>query len=332
MKFVMTQAVCPEGMQLLHGIAEVYVAGDRDPNHYLDQMETADAMVVRVGRMDEQIMERCPKLRVIGRTGVGYDTIDVAAATRRGIPVVITPGANSRAVAEHSLAFMLALAQNLVESHEELRAGHYGVRDKGVCFELQGKTALILGLGATGSKTAALCAALGMRVLGCNPSMSAEQIEAMGFEPCADYRAALQQADVVSLHVPLRENTRGMIGREELALMKKTALLINCARGGVVDEQALADALNEGRLGGAGIDCFAQDPPPADHPLLHAKNALVSPHSAALTRESVVSTATMCLQGCLAVLRGERWMHVANPEVYDSQAWKNRQSALTVAE
>ncbi|MEM5781541.1 MAG: NAD(P)-dependent oxidoreductase, partial [Lawsonibacter sp.] len=164
MKFVMTQAVCPEGMELLAGKAEVYVADNQDPNNYLDQMRDADALIVRIAKCDGSAIEHSPNLKVIGRTGVGYDTVDVEAATARGIPVVLTPGANNRSVAEHAVAMMFALSKNLVEGQNEMCAGNWEIRGAKKAFELEGKTVGVLGLGAIGRETAKICQGCGMKV------------------------------------------------------------------------------------------------------------------------------------------------------------------------
>ncbi len=322
MKFVMTQTLCPEGLALLEGVAETYVANDRDPNHYLDRMQDADAIIVRIAKMDAHAIQHSPRLRVIGRTGVGFDTVDVREATARGIPVVITPGANSHSVAEHTVAMMFALAKNLVEGHNESLKGNYEIRAKGAAFELSGKTAAFIGLGAIGKDAASLCKAIGMRVWAYDPFLGRERVEALGFEYFADYRGMLPGCDFLSLHVPLTVETRGMIGTEELASMKRTAMLVNCARGGIIDEPELAEALNAEVIAGAGIDVFEEDPPGQNHPLLRARHVIVSPHSAAQTREAVVNMATMCVRGCLSVLRGERWSHVADQGVYEHERWK----------
>lgn len=322
MKFVMTQAVCPQGLAMLENIAEVYVANDRDPNNYLDRMQDADAIIVRIARMDGNAIRNSPKLRVIGRTGVGCDTVDVREASSRGIPVVITPGANNHSVAEHTVAMMFALSKNLVEGHIESLKGNYEIRAKGAAFELAGKTALFIGLGAIGKDAALICRAIGMRVAAYDPFLSRENVESLGFDYCPDYRKMLAHCDFLSLHVPLTGETRGMIGAGELAAMKKTAMLVNCARGGIADEAALAAALNSGTIAGAGIDAFEEDPPSLDNALLNAKNVIVSPHSAAQTREAVINMATMCVSGCLAVLRGERWPHVADKRVYEHELWQ----------
>lgn len=324
MKFVMTQAICPEGMELLDEDIEVYVADDPDPNHYLDQMKNTDALIVRIARCDGHAIENSPNLKVIGRTGVGYDTVDVKKATELGIPVVITPGANNRSVAEHAVAMMFALSKNLVEAQNEMCAGNWEIRGAKKAFELEGKTVGIIGLGAIGRETAEICKGCGMKIAGYDPFMNREQIEAVGAAYYPDYEDLLKAADIVTIHVPLTEGTRDMIGREQLAMMKKTALLINCSRGGIINETDLAEALKQGIIAGAGTDVYCSEPPEADDPLLHCPNLLVSPHSAAQTREAVIKMAQMCVKGCLAVCRGERWPYVADKAVYDHPIWKNR--------
>ena len=287
-------------------------------------MQDADAIIVRIAKMDANAIANSPNLKVIGRTGVGYDTVDVAEATRRGIPVVITPGANNLSVAEHSVALMFALSKNLVESHNEQMQGNYAIRGKGVAFELKTKSVLVLGLGSIGRLVAKICEAIGMRVIGYDPFLSKEEIESFCTEACIDYHDALPRADFVTVHVPLIDSTRSMIGEKEIATMKPSAMVINCARGGVIDEKALADALNEGRLAGAGIDCFEEDPPKIDNPLMNAKNVIVTPHSAAQTKEAVVNMAMMCVNGCLAICRGEKWPYVADKNVYNHPRWKDK--------
>ena len=242
-----------------------------------------------------EMIAECRKLKVIARAGVGYDMIDVKAATALGIPVVITPGSNARSVAEHALAMMFALSQNLAEAHIETLRGNWGIRESGKTFELLGKTAGIIGTGAIGTEMTKLCAAIGMNVITCNSHSPREELEVL-----------LRESDVVSLHVPLTEKTRNMISARELAMMKPSAILINCARGGVVDESALVNALNDEVIYGAGVDVFEHEPPESDSPLLHCRNVIVSPHSASLARESAIRTAEICACGCVAVLWGEK--------------------------
>ena len=283
----MTQSICPEGIEKLkadtNGQVEIIAEDNPDPNNYLDDMKDADALIVRIAKCDAHAIENSPNLKVIGRTGVGYDSVDVKKATELGIPVVITPGANNRSVAEHAVAMMFAL-----------------------------------------SKTAKICQGVGMKIAGYDPFMSQEKIEALGAEYYADYKELIKNADIVTVHVPLTDQTRNMIGAAELATMKKTALVINCSRGGIVNEEALCEALRAGTIAGAGTDVFCNEPPKPDDPLLNTPNLIVSPHSAAQTREAVIKMATMCVDGCLAVIRGEKWPFVADKKVYDHPRWAGK--------
>ena len=325
MKYVMTEALCAEGMELLGKQDEIYIAHDPDPLHYPEQMADADVLIVRAApalAVSEEVLQQAPHLRVIGRTGVGYDSVDAAAAARRGIPVVITPGANNRSVAEHALTLMLALSKNLVEGQRETEQGNWKIRDAHKAFELYRKKLGIIGLGRIGRDLASLCEGLGMTVLGYDPYLSADQITGMGYTYYADYQELLKDSDVVSLHVPLTEATKDMIAAPQLAVMKKTALLINCARGGIINEPALIEALKSGVIAGAGLDVFVGEEIHPGNPLIGTPNLIFSPHSAAQTREAVINMATMCVEGCQAVCRGEKWKLVADPAVYQHEKWQ----------
>lgn len=326
MKYVMTEALVPEGMELLPKEAEVYVAHNAEPANYKEEMENADVLIVRAapaGVVSREVMKNAPKLKVIGRTGVGYDSVDVKAATEMGIPVVITPGANNRAVAEHSLAMMLALSKNLVEAQIETAAGNWAVRDAKKQFELFGKKAGIIGLGRIGKDTAALCRGIGMKVAGYDPFLTREQVEVMGYEYFENYEKLLEQCDVISIHVPLTLQTENMIAKEQFEKMKKTAIIINCSRGGIINETDLVEALNNGEIAGAGLDVFVGEELRPGNPLLTAKNLIFSPHSAAQTREAVINMASMCVNGCEAVCGGKKWKFVADEKVYEHERWKD---------
>lgn len=327
MKFVMTQAVCPEGLQMLDGVADVYVADNQDPNNYLDEMKDADALIVRIAKCDGHAIENSPNLKVIGRTGVGYDSVDVKTATAHGIPVVITPGANNRSVAEHAVAMMFALSKNLVEAQQEMCKGNWEIRGAKKAFELEGKTIGILGLGAIGRETAKICEGCGMKVAAYDPFLSKEQVEGYGAVYYENYEDLLKVSDVVSIHVPLTDETKNMISKKQLTEMKKTALIINCSRGGIIDETDLVEALKAGEIAGAGTDVFCSEPPKTDDPLLNCPNLIVSPHSAAQTREAVIKMAQMCVKGCLAVAEGKKWPFVADKSVYDHEKWKDAEWA-----
>lgn len=327
MKFVMTQAVCPEGLQMLDGVADIYVADNQDPNNYLDEMQDADALIVRIAKCDGHAIENSPNLKVIGRTGVGYDSVDVKTATAHGIPVVITPGANNRSVAEHAVAMMFALSKNLVEAQQEMCKGNWEIRGAKKAFELEGKTVGILGLGAIGRETAKICEGCGMKVAAYDPFLSKEQVEGYGAVYYENYEDLLKVSDVVSIHVPLTDETKNMISKKQLTEMKKTALIINCSRGGIINETDLVEALKAGEIAGAGTDVFCSEPPKADDPLLNCPNLIVSPHSAAQTREAVIKMAQMCVKGCLAVAEGKKWPFVADKSVYDHEKWKDAEWA-----
>jgi D-3-phosphoglycerate dehydrogenase len=327
MKFVMTQAVCPEGLQMLDGVADVYVADNQDPNNYLDEMKDADALIVRIAKCDGHAIENSPNLKVIGRTGVGYDSVDVKTATAHGIPVVITPGANNRSVAEHAVAMMFALSKNLVEAQQEMCKGNWEIRGAKKAFELEGKTIGILGLGAIGRETAKICEGCGMKVAAYDPFLSKEQVEGYGAVYYENYEDLLKVSDVVSIHVPLTDETKNMISKKQLTEMKKTALIINCSRGGIINETDLVEALKAGEIAGAGTDVFCSEPPKTDDPLLNCPNLIVSPHSAAQTREAVIKMAQMCVKGCLAVAEGKKWPFVADKSVYDHEKWKDAEWA-----
>lgn len=322
MKFVMTQAVCKEGMQKLEGKVDIYIADNPDPNNYLDQMQDADALIVRLAKCDAHAIENSPQLKVIGRTGIGYDSVDVNKATSLGIPVVITPGASIRSVAEHTIALILALSKNIVEAHNEMRAGNWEIRNAHKAFDLQDKVVGIAGLGPIGRETAKLCQGLGMKVSGYDPFFTKEQIEALDIVHCSTIEQLVQEADIVSVHMPLVEATRNLITAREISKMKPTAVIINSSRGGIVNEKDLAEALKAGVIAGAGLDVFEEEPASVGNPLLNCPNVIVSPHSAAQTRETVVRVADMCIEGCLAILNGEKWPHVVDKSVYDHPRWK----------
>jgi D-3-phosphoglycerate dehydrogenase len=303
---------------------DVYVANNGNPADYLNAMKDADVFILRLGKIDRNVIENSPKLRVIGKVGVGYETVDIAAATGAGIPVVITSGANSRSVAEHTLALMMAISKYLINTYNETRSGKFHeARSSGRLFEMFGKTVGIIGLGSIGAEAARLCKAIGMVVLGFDPLLSKDEIEALGCVFHADYENMLKECDFISIHVPLMDSTRGMIGKKQLSMMKKSGVVINCSRGGIVDERELVEALESGTIAAAGIDVFETEPPDPNSPLLTTRNLIYSPHSAAQTREAIVRMHTMCMEGCLEVMAGKRYPHVANKAVYEHPGWKS---------
>jgi len=231
-------------------------------------------------RFGEPELEASKDMQVVTRMGVGYDAVDVPALSRRKIPLMVVGTANSPSVAEQALFMMLTLAKRAVEMHALVREGNWSKRLGKLPYDLFGKTVLIIGFGRIGTRTAKRCLAMEMNVLIYDPYKSAAEIRAAGYEPVADLDAALARADFVSLHCPKTPETVGMFDAARLKRMKATAYLINTARGGIVDEPALYDALVSGKLAGAGLDVFEQEPPPVGHSLFELPNVIVAPHVA----------------------------------------------------
>jgi D-3-phosphoglycerate dehydrogenase len=253
-----------------------------------DWRAAADIVVVRSFRIAAADLAGCRRLSLIVKHGVGTDTIAVDAAAERGIPVVTTPGANARAVAELVLAQSLALARRMVELDRRVRAGEPGCWSDKTGRELTGRTAAVVGLGRIGLEVAGMLhRALDMRILGYDPAAG----QVPGFvERTESLAAALADADLVTLHVPLLPATRNLIDAPALRTMRPDALLVDCARGGVVDEPALAAALGAGHLGGVALDVFAEEPAPADHPLLAFDRVVATPHCGGSTAEALERT------------------------------------------
>ena len=317
MKAVISNWIPEDAIQYLkEAHFEVFVADSNEPLTYLSELKTADAYINRLGLCDASIIEQCKKLKVIGRTGVGFDNIDIACATRHRIPVVVTPGTNSRAVAEHTLALLLACAKRLKDMDQGVRQGNWPIWDAEPPIELEGKTVGIVGTGAIGKIVAQLCRALGMECLGYSHSHNRAKVEQAGCVFAESLPELLKKSDFVTLHVPLLATTQHMISLPELQMMKPTAFLINTSRGEVVNEADLAKALQEGIIAGAGVDVFSQEPVPPEQPLLHAPHLIMTPHCAALTPESMRASCLACAKGCVAVCQGEKWPQVVNPEVY----------------
>jgi D-3-phosphoglycerate dehydrogenase len=318
-KVICIQPLHPEGMKALHSRddLEVIVPESPDPAAWANFLPGAEAICVRLTKITRAMMEAAPNLKIISRHGVGFDTIDVDAATERGVIVATVGLANAPSVVEHTIAMMYALAKRLNEFDRAVREGdYYRGRTKLASMDVAGRIVLIIGLGRIGSRLAKALNGLGLRCLGVDPAFAADEIEAMGCEPVADFRAALPRADFVTVHCPLQDDTRNMIGAAELALMKPSAYVINCARGGIVDEAALLDALNGGRIKGAALDVQVSEPPAPGDPLLACDRLILTPHSAAATPETMMRSSIAVAQNVLDYFDGRVPVsHVVNPEV-----------------
>ena len=300
------EPIAEPGLELLASGAEVLRLWELSQAEREPAARECDGWLVRVYPMPAAFIESAPKLRVIAKHGVGVDNIDVATATARGVVVTSTPGANSLAVAEHTVALMLALAKRLPESDRMVREDRFNQKFGLATVELSGKTLGLLGCGRIGSLVAGICRnGFGMRVLAYDPYLPDETLAGMGAERAASVADLAREADVVSVHTPLTPETRHLVNAEVLRQMRPTAFLINCARGELVDPRALAEALEQGTIAGAGIDVFEQEPPAADDPLLRQPNAILSPHLANASAESLVRMAVTAAEETLAVLRGE---------------------------
>ena len=255
-------------------------------------------------------------MKVVARIGVGYDAVDVPALSKRDVPLMVAGTANSPSVAEQAVFMMLTLAKRAVELHALVKDGKWGTRLAVLPFDLFGKTLLIIGFGRIGTRMAKRCLAMEMTVLVYDPYKSPDEIKAAGCEPVTDLDAALPRADFVSLHCPKTKETNGLMDAAKLARMKPTAYLVNTARGGIVVESALYDALIAKKLGGAGLDVFEQEPPPMGHKLFDLPNVIIAPHVAGVTREALNRMGEQTAKNMLSVLDGEPIrINIINQEV-----------------
>ncbi|MEW6046816.1 MAG: hydroxyacid dehydrogenase [Bacillota bacterium] len=272
--------------------------------------EMAHGVIVRIRCVSEAELQAARQLKVVGKHGVGVDNIDLGAARRLGVRVVHTPGANAQGVAELTAGLALALARRIALADRTLRAGGKLDRDGLWGTELYGKRLGVVGLGQIGRRVAELFrAAFSMEVWGYDPYLAAPEWERIGVRRVSFLDELLPVVDVLTLHLPLTPRTRGLIGRRELALMRPSAFVLNLARGGIVDEQALYEALRSGRLAGAASDVFEQEPPPADHPLLTLPQFVATPHVGAATAESMLRMGMAVVEEVLAVLEGREPRH-----------------------
>jgi D-3-phosphoglycerate dehydrogenase / 2-oxoglutarate reductase len=244
-------------------------------------------------------------MKVVTRIGVGYDAVDVPALSRRKVPLMVAGTANSPSVAECALFMMLTLAKRAAEMDALVKNGTWPQRLGKLPYDLFGKSVLIIGFGRIGTRTAKRCQAMEMQVLVYDPYKAASDIKAGGCEPIAELEAGLLRADFVSIHCPKTPETIGLINAARLRLMKPAAYLINTARGGIVDEKALYDALTSGKLAGAGLDVFEQEPPPVTNPLFSLPNVITAPHVAGVTREAVDRMSEQTARNILSVLDGD---------------------------
>ncbi len=326
MKVFLNEVIHPAAVSLLEKNAQIVRPRDNSRASFLEALQEVDAIIARKIYIRAEEMTHAPKLRIIARHGVGLDSVDLAEATRRGILVTYTPGENRESVAELAIAFMLALARKIPQAQAAMRSLPKGELSQFTALlskfqltgqDIEGKTLGIVGTGRIGSTVAKKCgAAFDMKVKGYDPYVSAAVMESFTTEKVERLEELFPQVDFLTIHCPLTSETYGMIGEKELALMKKGAYVINTARGGIVNEQALYQALCAGHIAGAALDVWEIEPPDPADPLLNHPQVIATPHYAGTTEESLYRVGMAAVEEVLRVLRGEPPKNAVNPEVW----------------
>jgi D-3-phosphoglycerate dehydrogenase len=314
MKILVTDGLESDALAALRKTHEVHVE-ELDAKRILDAIVSYHALIVR-GRtkVTKDVLDRAKNLKVVGRAGVGVDNIDIAAATARKIAVVNAPTASTTSVAELAIGHMISLFRHLPEADRSVKDGKWD-KKKLEGRELHGKTLGLLGSGRIGAEVAKRAQAFGMDVIAHDPYLAPQVAHSIGVR-LVDRETLFRQTDVLSVHAALTTETRGLVGPEELALMKPTAVLVNCARGEIVQEAALAEALHRGTISGAAIDVFEREPP-SGSPLLGAPNVVFSPHLGASTQEAQARAGAIIADQVNKVLDGKRPEFLVNPEIYN---------------
>lgn len=314
-KILLTKKLKEKSAKLFEGIPDIDMVTIPDGEQAQFDLNIRDAEAVLLStayQLTKEVMDNAKNLKVISRTGVGVDNVDIKAATEKGILVLNTPEANSISVAEHTLALIVAISKQLIMYDSELRAGNFKIRRTNKSTDINGKTLGLVGCGRIGRFTAEKCkAAFDMQVIGYDPYIK----ELPGITLYKDIEEVFKRADYISLHIPLTNETRGIVGEKLLSLMKPTAYIINTARGGIIDEAALAQALSENSIAGAALDVLESEPPKEDNPLLPLKNVILTPHSAALTKECSARVAYEAALGISEYLKGGTPRFVFNKEL-----------------
>jgi D-3-phosphoglycerate dehydrogenase / 2-oxoglutarate reductase len=320
---LVTDPIAEEGLKLLETRPGFVVRRlvKPSPERLREALATASAWLVRSEtKVTEEALKQAPRLKLVGRAGVGVDNIDLEAASRRGVLVMNVPGGNTLAATEHAWAMLLALSRNVAQADAEMKAGKWE-RGRWMGSELAGKTLGIIGLGRIGREVGRRAVAFGMRVIGFDPFLSQDQARGLGVEP-VELDELLRRSDYLTLHASLTEKTRHLIGREALSKMKPEARLVNCARGELIDEDALLAALRDKRLRGAALDVFSKEPLPADSPLRKEPRLILTPHLGASTEEAQLKVATELADNVAAYFERGRLRNAVNlpgfePEVLD---------------
>lgn len=304
-RILLSEPIEAAGMAALQGKAEVLISPDPSGETVGRLLRDADALILRTAtKVTKDMIAASPRLKVISRTGGGLNNVDIDAATSHGVVVAGVKGPQDRYVAEHTIALIMALSKQLPYLDAQTRKGNFKSRFEYKPMGVDGKTLGLVGLGRIGKIVASVALVLGMEVLAYDPYLKPEQLQGSGIKLAESPEALLAASDFVSLHVPATPETEKFINTERLACMKQGAFLINTARGEIVDEIALIQALQSGHLAGAGLDVLAKEPPDVNSPLMGMQSVILSPHTAGLTREGVALLAKGAAENALAVLEG----------------------------
>ncbi|MBA1335553.1 MAG: D-3-phosphoglycerate dehydrogenase [Firmicutes bacterium] len=319
MKIIITERIAQAGIDLLKQKFDVDIRFGIDRIELLDIIENYHGIIVRsVTKIDEELLEKAKNLKVVGRAGNGIDNIDLDAATRKGVMVVNTPESNTVSAAEHTIGMLLASIRNIPQANQWIKSGKWE-RNIFKGNELNGKTAGIVGLGRIGGLVAARLQAFNMKVIAYDPYISDERFAFLGVEKKQKLEDLLKEADIITVHTPKTEETMGMIGEKELDMVKDGVRLVNVARGGIIDEKALYNALKKGKIASAAIDVFEKEPCP-DNPLFESDNVLVTPHLGASTVEAQNNVGTTVATQVINVLEGKIAANAVNmPSVHDRE-------------
>ncbi|MFH1638732.1 MAG: phosphoglycerate dehydrogenase [Chloroflexota bacterium] len=329
MKVLIADHISSEGIAILKDYAEIDVRTGLKPDELAAIIPDYEGLMVRSAtKVTATIIEAAKNLQIIGRAGVGVDNIDIEAATKRGIIVVYSPTGNTISAAEHTMGLMLALARNTPQANASTKKGEWR-RSEFTGVELRGKTLGIIGLGNVGSEVAKRARAFEMKLVGYDPFVTEDFARNMQID-LLPMEELLKVADFVTLHVPMTKQTKGMIGAKELALMKPTARIVNCARGGLIDDEALAAAVREKKLAGAAVDVFPAEPPPGS-PLFEVDKIIVTPHLGASTGEAQVIAARDVAEQFVALIKGEQPRYAINAPFIPKEALSVLTPFTTVA-
>ncbi|GGC55454.1 D-3-phosphoglycerate dehydrogenase [Siccirubricoccus deserti] len=307
-RILLCRTLHPAGMAVLNEREDLDIVALHDPPvaEFHQHLSSADAVLCWLERVDEAALAVAPRLKVVSRYGVGFDTVDIPACTARDIPVMVVNGANDLSVAEHAMMLMLAVARRAIDADRHVKQGGWWFPQGPGMVDLAGRSVLVVGYGRIGSRVASYCRAFQMKVMVMDPGFHPARIAADGFTPVRNLHEGLAEADVVTLHCPLSPATHHLLDAAAFAALKPGAILVNTARGPLVAQDALAAALRGGRLHGAGLDVLEVEPSSPDNPLFKLPNLVVSPHNAASTEEGLARMARQAAQNIVDVLDGRR--------------------------